>query len=172
MTATNELAVARAVAENGKTNVACVDSVTLDYEGRYLRRKVLTCESGEKLLVDLAAATVLNDGDMLKRDDGAGVKVVAADEDLIEARAGSEHDLVRLAYHLGNRHLPVQIEHDRLLIQRDHVIEDMLEKLGAEVRTVREPFNPEGGAYGHGRTLGHDHGAGHDHHHSHGHSHD
>ena len=80
-------------------------------------------------------------------------------------------DLPRIAWHIGNRHTPCQIESDRLLIQRDHVIADMLRRIGAEVIEVIEPFTPEGGAYGHGRTHGHDHS------HSHGpeghaHSHD
>ena len=146
------------------------DSVLLDYESRYLRRKVLTSVSGKKLLVDLPKATVLKDGDLLATEDGAFVTVAAAKEALAEVTVADPHALTRLAYHLGNRHLPVQIAPDRLLIERDHVIEEMVEKLGATVRHVEEPFNPEGGAYGYGRTHGHDHGHSHDH--AHGHSHD
>ena len=74
--------------------------------------------------------------------------------------------LMRLAWHIGNRHTPCQIEAGRLLIREDHVLEAMLRQLGATVTKVREPFTPEGGAYGHGRTMGHDHGHGHVHHHS------
>jgi urease accessory protein len=72
-------------------------------------------------------------------------------------------DLARLAWHIGNRHTPCQVEKGRLLIRRDHVLEAMLRQLGAGVEAVIAPFRPEGGAYGHGRTMGHDHGHSHDH---------
>ena len=140
-----------------------VDFVELDYEERYLRRKVLTCLSGDEVLVDLPKAVVLTHGDRLLRDDGQAVEVIAGKEDLIDVRAGDRHGLVQLAYHLGNRHLPVQIESHRLVIKADHVIEDMLRKMGAKTCCINEPFHPEGGAYGLGRTHGHDHGHSHDH---------
>ncbi len=129
------------------------DSVTLDYEARFLRRKVLTAASGEQFLVDLPQTTSLNQGDAFKLDDGRLIEVIAAPEDLLEITG----DLTRLAWHIGNRHMPCQIEEHRLLIQRDHVIRDMLEKLGATLHDVHEPFTPEGGAYGHGRTHSHAH---------------
>jgi len=66
-------------------------------------------------------------------------------------------DLIRVAWHIGNRHTPCQIESTRLVIQRDHVIRDMLDKIGAKTREIDEPFTPEGGAYGHGRTHSHAH---------------
>ena len=103
-----------------------------------------------------------------------GEVLVAAEEPLLEVTGA---DLARIAWHIGNRHTPCQIEADRLLIQRDHVMADMLARIGAEVREVVEPFTPEGGAYGHGRTHGHDHGHSHgpgedhDHHHHHAHEH-
>ena len=87
-------------------------------------------------------------------EDGRLIEVIAAKEDLLEVTGD---DLPRLAWHIGNRHTPCQIEEGRLLIQRDHVIRDMLGKTGATVREVVEPFTPEGGAYGHGRTHGHSH---------------
>lgn len=130
------------------------DYVLLSYEGRFLRRKVLTSNAGVKFLVDLPSTTSLNDGDALVLEDGALIGVRAANEDLLEV-TGS--DLIRLAWHIGNRHMPCQIEGARLLIQPDHVIHDMLQKLGAHVQTVHEPFTPEGGAYGHGRTHAHAH---------------
>ncbi|WP_170332121.1 urease accessory protein UreE [Ruegeria arenilitoris] len=130
------------------------DCLSLTYDDRFLRRKVLTCESGEQILIDLAQTTSLNHGGALVLDDGREVEIQAATEALLEVKAP---DLTRIAWHIGNRHTPCQIEKDRLLIQVDHVIRDMLLKIGATVREVREPFTPEGGAYGHGRTHGHTH---------------
>ena len=138
------------------------DRVVLDYDARFLRRKVLTCESGERLLVDLPNTTSLDHGGVLLLEGGGEVLVVAASEPLLEVTA--DH-LPRIAWHIGNRHTPCQIEDTRLLIQRDHVIRAMLDHLGATVREVDEPFTPEGGAYGHGRTHAHEHG--HTHHHGH-----
>ncbi|WP_420584768.1 urease accessory protein UreE [Ruegeria sp.] len=130
------------------------DCLFLTYDDRFLRRKVLTCESGEQILIDLAQTTSLNHGGALTLDDGREVEIQAAPEALLEVTAP---DLTRIAWHIGNRHTPCQIEKDRLLIQVDHVIRDMLLKIGAAVREVHEPFTPEGGAYGHGRTHGHTH---------------
>ena len=130
-----------------------VDSVVLDYEGRFLRRKVLTTASGAQVLVDLAQTTSLDHGGVLVTTDGAEIVVEAAPEPLLAITG----DLVRLAWHIGNRHTPCQIAADRLLIRRDHVLRGMLERLGAQVAEVTAPFTPEGGAYGHGRTHGHNH---------------
>ena len=130
-----------------------LDSITLTYEDRFLRRKVLTTQSGAEVLVDLPQTTSLNHGGRLSTPDGE-IEIVAAPEDLLEITGAH---LLRLAWHVGNRHMPCQIEDNRLLIQRDHVIRDMLEKLGATLRDVTEPFTPEGGAYGHGRTHSHAH---------------
>ncbi len=130
------------------------DTVTLTYEDRFLRRKVLTSDTGAQFLVDLAQTTSLGDGDAFVMPDGRRITVKPAPEALLEITGP---DLVRLAWHIGNRHMPCQIEPTRLLIQRDHVIRDMLLQLGAELRDVTEPFTPEGGAYGHGRTHSHAH---------------
>ena len=130
------------------------DHVILTYDDRFLRRKVLTTARGERFLVDLPQTTSLNHGDAFELTDGRLIEVVAAKEDLLEITGD---DLARLAWHIGNRHTPCRIEPARLLIQHDHVIRDMLEKLGATLRDVREPFTPEGGAYGHGRTHSHAH---------------
>jgi urease accessory protein len=163
--------------------------IHLTYEDRYLRRKVLTTADGLPFLVDLPETTSVHHGDAFELEDGMLIGIVAADEALIEITAGDVGDpLARIAWHIGNRHTPCQIKADRLLIQRDHVLEDMFAKLGATVRHVTEPFQPEGGAYGHGRTHGHSHGhnahadpnahiphrhSHHDSHHgSHDHSHD
>lgn len=146
------------------------DSVILTYEERFLRRKVLRTDRGEKFLVDLEQTVSVDGGDAFELDDGRLIEVVAAKEALFQITGD---DLPRLAWHIGNRHTPCQIEPGRLLIQRDRVIEVMLSHLGATVTEVTEPFQPEGGAYGHGRTHAHEHGHTlHTHDHSHGHSHD
>lgn len=144
------------------------DTVTLTYEDRFLRRKVLAMDSGEQFLVDLGQTTSLGDGDAFELEDGRLVAVKTAPETLLQVTGP---DLVRLAWHIGNRHTPCQIEEYRLLIARDHVLEAMLAKLDADMKIVHEPFTPEGGAYGHGRTFGHDHGHGHSHDQGHSHAH-
>ena len=123
--------------------------VVLDAETRRRRRLVLETVEGHAFLLDLDAAPDLRQGDLLALDDGGFVAVEAAQEALLEVRGRDSHHLLRLAWHLGNRHLAVGIEQERLLIQADHVIAAMLEGLGATVRPVREAFQPEGGAYGH-----------------------
>jgi urease accessory protein len=130
------------------------DQIALDYDGRFLRRKTLKTDAGRMLLVDLAKTTSLDHGGVLLLDDGSEVSIIAAPENLLEVTGPN---LPRIAWHIGNRHTPCQVEHTRLLIQRDHVIHDMLTKIGATVREVVEPFTPEGGAYGQGRTHGHSH---------------
>ena len=145
------------------------DRLTLDHDARHMRRAVVTCDSGEELLIDLAEPTALAHGDAVETQDGALVEIVAAPEALMEARSPDPLHLVRTAWHVGNRHLPAEIRPDRLVLRRDHVIADMLRKLGCEVREFEGPFQPEGGAYGHGRTHGHDHAHGHRHAHDHAH---
>ncbi|MEP3331479.1 urease accessory protein UreE [Sedimentitalea sp.] len=129
-------------------------TVHLDYDARFLRRKVLHLDDGQPLLVDLPKTTSLGHGFALILDSGEEVHVFAAPEPLLEVTGDN---LARIAWHIGNRHTPCQIETERLLIQRDHVIRDMLAKVGAETREITEPFTPEGGAYGHGRTHSHAH---------------
>lgn len=126
----------------------------LDYGARFLRRKVLTTAEGNSFLVDLAHTTSLNDGDALVLSDGRLVAIQAAPEALLRITGD---DMVRLAWHVGNRHTPCQISTDHLLIQDDPVIAHMLEHLGAVVTPITAPFTPEGGAYGHGRTHSHEH---------------
>ncbi len=132
------------------------DRVVLSYEDRFLRRKVLTSAAGLKFLVDLEHVTSLGQGDAFALEDGRLIEGIPAEEPLLEITGGA-HELMRLAWHIGNRHMPAQIEEARILIQRDHVIRDMLDQLGATLREVEEPFTPEGGAYGHGRTHSHAH---------------
>ncbi len=143
------------------------DHVALDYEARLLRRKRLTSAGGLAFLVDLPEVVSVGEGDAFELEDGRRVGVRAAPEALIAVTG----DLPRLAWHIGNRHTPCRIEPGRLLIREDHVLAAMLERLGAGLARVEEPFSPEGGAYGHGRTMGHDHGHSHDHGHGHDHDH-
>lgn len=145
------------------------DHVTLDYDARFLRRKMLKTQSGMDVLIDLPKTTSLTHGDALETTDGILIGVLAAPEPLLEITG---RDLHRVAWHIGNRHTPCQIEETRLLIQQNHVMAKMLAQLGAHVHAVTEPFTPEGGAYGHGRTHGHDHGAQHGPETAHTHSHD
>lgn len=142
--------------------IASDDSVSLDFDSRHRRRMLLTTESGAELLLDLPETTALGDGDLLVTEDGRHVRVVAKPEALMEVSAGDGAKLVRLAWHVGNRHLPTEIAGEILYLRHDHVIAAMLEQLGATVKFVDRPFNPEGGAYGHGRTHGHDHHHHHD----------
>ena len=146
------------------------DLVVLAYDERLLRRRRLVTVHDEGFLVDLPQVTGLDHGDRFELADGRTIEVIAAEEELVEVTG----DLPRLAWHIGNRHTPCTIEPGRLLIRRDHVLEAMLAHLGAGLRPVSEPFTPEGGAYGHGRTMGHSHGPAepHDHGHDHTHGHD
>jgi urease accessory protein len=121
------------------------DAVTLTWEDRWRRRGRLVTEGGEAFLLDLAEATELCDGDALLLQDGRRIAVRAAPEPLVEVRGDDATHLARLAWHLGNRHLPVQIEAGRLLIRRDHVLEDMLARLGATMSPIEAAFRPEGG---------------------------
>ena len=131
-----------------------LDRCTLTYEDRFLRRKLLATDDGLEFLVDLEHTQSLNHGDAFVLTDGQMIEVLAAQEPLLEIKGG---DMVRLAWHIGNRHTPCQIELDRLLIQPDHVIKALMLKLGAQVTEITQAFIPEGGAYGHGRTHSHAH---------------
>jgi urease accessory protein len=137
-------------------------SLTLDFDARHRRRFRLTADQGDDILLDLPQAIAMADGDGLQLDDGRWLKVQAAPEDLVEIRHDDSLELVRLAWHLGNRHLPTEIRDHVLLIRPDHVIEDMLRGFGAVLQTVQAAFQPEGGAYGHGHHHKHHHGP-HDH---------
>ena len=129
------------------------DTVTLDYEARFLRRKRLVSDAGEPFLVELAETRSLSQGEGFRLDDGRIIAVMAAAEPLLAVRHGN---LARIAWHVGNRHTPCQIADDHILIREDKVLQAMLEGLDASVTQVTAPFTPEGGAYGHGRTHGHE----------------
>ncbi|MEW6450959.1 MAG: urease accessory protein UreE [Pseudomonadota bacterium] len=133
-----------------------VDRVVLDADDRNRRRIVLNCESGTRFLLDLPKPETLRDGDGLVLDDGAIVCVAGLSEPLLEISARTPLALVRLAWHLGNRHTDVQIAGERLRIRYDHVLEEMVAGLGATVLPLSAPFDPEAGAPQHDR--GHRHG--------------
>lgn len=136
---------------------AAVDSITLDHETRFRRRIALTGDKGTEFLLDLPEVVAISDGAGLELEDGRVIIVRAAEEALTEVRAQSPHQLLKLAWHIGNRHIPAEIHPDRILIRPDHVIAEMLVGLGAEVAEVRGPFQPEGGAYAHGHATGDGH---------------
>jgi urease accessory protein len=136
-----------------------VDIVTLPHDLRHLRRKLLHLSNGEMVMLDLKEAVLFHHGDRLVLENGDTIEIHAAPEKLFEIKGRDTLHLIELAWHLGNRHLPAEIAADRILIRDDHVIVDMLKGLGAEVRKVKAPFDPEGGAYGqHNHDLGHRHG--------------
>ncbi|MFN6976671.1 MAG: urease accessory protein UreE [Gemmobacter sp.] len=141
------------------------DVVTLGYDARILRRRRLETVHGAGFIVDLSETVSVDHGDCFLLEDGRLIEVIAAEEDVVIVTG----DLPRLAWHIGNRHTPCQIEAGRLVIRRDHVLEAMLRGLGATLAHGVEPFTPEGGAYGHGRTMGHSHGPEAAHGHEHGH---
>jgi urease accessory protein len=134
----------------GQWNEAnAADCIALDAHERHRRRIVLTGERGTRFLLDLPQAAALRDGDGILLDDGAIVRVAGRPEPLVEVMAANAEELARLAWHIGNRHVDVQIAGDRLRIRRDHVIEAMLRGLGARLTPIEAAFEPEGGAYDH-----------------------
>ncbi len=156
---------------------APADTVVLDFDNRHRRRMAMAGTRGFEFLLDLENAVALRGGDALVLDDGRLIEVAAAPEPLVEIRGSDPHHLIRVAWHLGNRHLPTQIVGKGLRIRRDHVIEAMVKGLGARAIEIEAPFDPEGGAYAggdHGHAHddhAHDHHAGHDHSHDQGHHH-
>jgi urease accessory protein len=164
---------------------SAADTVVLGFDDRHRRRMAMTGTRGLEFLLDLENAVALRGGDALVLEDGRLIEVVAAPEPLAEIRVLDPQHLVRVAWHLGNRHLPTQITAKGLRIRRDHVIEAMVKGLGARVIEIEAPFDPEGGAYAGGGHAAHDHAAhdhhdhhhhdehcDHEHHHGHSHAHD
>lgn len=127
-----------------------IATVTLAHDDRHRRRIVLTCDDGQRVMLDLAEATVMNDGDGLALDNGGIVRVAAAAQEVADIVCGTPRHLARLAWHLGNRHLAVQVVDEHTLrIAWDHVIAAMAEGLGATVTHHQAAFHPESGAYAH-----------------------
>ncbi|MGF6756791.1 urease accessory protein UreE [Paraburkholderia sp. GAS42] len=156
-------------------------TLTLAFDARCKSRLAATLDNGEEVALVLARGTVLRDGDVLVAQDGALVRVVAAAEEVLYVRAPDRLTLTRAAYHLGNRHTPVEIGDDFLKLEFDPVLADMLKRLGTSVDQVSMPFQPETGAYGGGHKHGHDETFAEDYaiaqqvfdeHHGHDHSHD
>lgn len=156
---------------------AAADCVVLEFDDRHRRRMSMTGVGGLVFLLDLEAAVMLRGGDALRLDDGRLIEIVAAPEGLVEVRAALPAALMRLAWHIGNRHLPAQIMAKAIRLRRDPVIEAMLVGLGARLTPIEAPFDPEGGAYaaapdGHGHDRAHaHHERGHQEHDSAGHDH-
>ena len=139
-----------------------VDVITLDHGDRHRRRIVLTADGGTAFLLDLDRADVLEDGDAIRLDSGWLVSVKAAPERLVEIKAEDPLELLTVAWHIGNRHVPAEITREAIYIAYDHVLLDMLRGLGAQVDIVDRPFRPVRGAYHH-HENGHHHGHGHGH---------
>jgi urease accessory protein len=159
-------------------------TVTLDWDTRQKSRFDATDSTGRALGIFLPRGTVVRGGDVLVAEDGSLIRVEAAPQSVLRVSVCTEHgssfDLMRAAYHLGNRHVPIELRPDHLKIEPDHVLADLLRSMHMTVTPVQEPFEPEGGAYGDNAMLGHSHGhahahdhssCGHDHGHSHGHGH-
>jgi urease accessory protein len=165
-------------------------TLTLPFDGRCKSRLAATLDTGEEVALVMPRGTVLRDGDVLVADDGNLVRVIAAPQDVLVVHTHDVPTLARAAYHLGNRHTPVEVGADNLKLEADPVLEDMLKRLGAHVEHASLPFQPEAGAYGGGHKHGHDetfvedyalaqkvfdehhgHALGHDHGHAHGHDH-
>jgi urease accessory protein len=134
-----------------------VDRVLIDFDRRHRRRLLLRTEQGREVLLDLPQAARLRDGDGLAVDADGVVRVCARPEPLLEIHAHDERDMIRIAWHLGNRHLPVQLLGGRMRVRADHVISDMVQGLGGHVDEILAPFDPEPGAYAGGNHHHHDH---------------
>ena len=136
------------------TNKNVIDTITLNYNDRFIRRKKLISDKKLEFLVNLPETISVNKDDGFLFDDGNLILIKYAKETLIEIRS---EDLIKLSWHIGNRHIPCQIETNRLLIHEDKVIENLIIRLGGSIKKISEEFSPEGGAYGLGRTHGHKH---------------
>ena len=124
------------------------DTITLTYDQRFIRRKKLVSDNNFGFLVNLSETVSLKKNDGFLLDNGSIILIKSAEEELLEI---TSNNLMKITWHIGNRHIPCQIENERLLIQVDKVIENLIIKLGGHVKKVKEEFNPEGGAYGLGR---------------------
>ena len=142
------------VIDRNEKNKILIDSISLSYEERFIRRKKLTTNNGTEFLVNLEETVSVNENHFFELENGNLIKVISKEENLIEVTGDN---LKQIIWHVGNRHLPCQIEENRILIQDDAVILDMILKLNGNVKKVFQKFKPEGGAYGIGRTHSHKH---------------
>jgi urease accessory protein len=147
---------ATSIVKSASLATAFADIVVLDYDMRRRRRVTLKGRGGLSFLLDLAEAPDLKAGDALLLEDGRSIRVEAASERLMEIRCTDPQHLARLSWHIGNRHLKAEILADVIRIRADHVIGDMAEGLGAHVRVIDAPFDPERGAYHGGHSHAHD----------------
>ena len=172
-----------AVGDDGLADAPRIGTITLTREERYRRRIAWQTDQGDAFLLDLAEATYLADGTGLRLEDGEMIIVRAAPEDLLQITAPDIHTLMRITWHIGNRHTPAEMTAEAIYIQPDHVLAEMVRGVGGSVTTINRPFEPEGGAYGGHSSLerGHHHASEpHDHSlvdhthtaHSHSHSHE
>ncbi|MDQ0071939.1 urease accessory protein [Variovorax boronicumulans] len=147
-------------------------TIELDWDVRQKSRFDATDSQGRQIGIFLPRGTAVRGGDVLVAEDGSLIRVIAAPQPVLRithcTAHGTPFDLTRAAYHLGNRHVPIELKPDHLKIEPDHVLADMLRSMHLIVVAVEEAFEPEGGAYG---SHEHSHGGGHDHAHDHGHSH-
>lgn len=162
---------ARVVAATDRPERGVADTLILDYAQRSASAFLAKGLKGGVFDLVLDKPGRLSTDDVLELDDGTLLEVVAAPEPLIEARAAELPDLMRLAYHMGDRHVPVQVLANRIRVQRKAQFESLLKSLGARLTMIEAPFEPEGGAYAASPGHGHDHHHGHDHAHDHGHGH-
>jgi urease accessory protein len=166
------LIMLREVREFAVSELAVSDRLTLPFELRQRSRLRAKLESGEEVALLLPRGRVLRGGDRLLASDGAVIEVRAAPEAVSTVTAPEATLLARCAYHLGNRHVPLEVGPSYLRYGRDHVLDGMIEALGAHVKHELAGFEPEAGAYGgHGHSQGHAHGHEHTHEHEHGHDH-
>jgi urease accessory protein len=161
----------RVLAADHRHDRPIADTAILDYAQRSTPKITVSGVKGTRIDIDLHAPVRLRTDDLLELDNGALVEVVAAPEPLIEARAVDVSAMARLAWHLGDRHVPVQLLPNRIRAQRDETIETLLKSLGAKVAHIEAPFEPEGGAYASAHNDRHKHGHHDHHHHDHGHDH-
>jgi urease accessory protein len=142
------------ITQHNDTNKELLDEISLSYEERFIRRKKLITNNGTEFLVNLEETVSVDENHFFELENGNLIRVISKEENLIEI---SGDNLKQIIWHIGNRHLPCQIEDTRILIQDDAVILDMILKLHGNVKKVFEKFKPEGGAYGIGRTHSHKH---------------
>ncbi len=142
------------IIHDNQNNKKLIDEIYLSYEERFIRRKKMIANNGTEFLVNLEETVSVDENDFFELENGNLIKVISKEENLIEIKGDN---LKQIIWHIGNRHLPCQIEENRILIQDDAVILDMVLKLNGNVKKVNEKFKPEGGAYGMGRTHSHKH---------------
>ncbi|WP_292757583.1 urease accessory protein UreE [Methylophaga sp. UBA2689] len=149
------------------------DVVSLSFDLRQKSRIRVTLQSGVEAALYMQRGTILRGGDFLQADSGEIIEVIAADQAMMKVTATTSKALTRAAYHLGNRHVPLEIGDGWLKLETDSVLKDMLLGLGVQVEELQAPFEPESGAYaaGGGHHHHHDDEHSHDHVHAHGHSH-